>query len=79
MARPGKPLGLGTFDPVTMDADHLKPVDAPAWLSDTDHNGIVLRVRPAFFPRTGEWENCAGMHNLYPRGNELLVVKSWRR
>ena len=50
-------LGLDTFDPVTMDADHLKPGEVPAWLLDTDYNGMVFRVRQAFFPRTGAWEN----------------------
>ncbi len=49
--------GLDTFDPITMDADHLKPGDVPAWLLDTDYNGMVFRVRQAFFPRTGAWEN----------------------
>ena len=50
-------LGLDTFDPVTMEADHLKATDVPAWLLDTDYNGMVFRVRQAFFPRTGAWEN----------------------
>jgi adenine-specific DNA-methyltransferase len=50
-------LGLDTFDPVTMEADHLKPADVPAWFLDTDYNGMVFRVRQAFFPRTGAWEN----------------------
>jgi adenine-specific DNA-methyltransferase len=50
-------LGLDTFDPITMDADHLKPGEVPAWLLDTDYNGMVFRVRQAFFPRTGAWEN----------------------
>jgi adenine-specific DNA-methyltransferase len=50
-------LGLDTFDPVTMEADHLKPGDVPAWFLDTDYNGMVFRVRQAFFPRTGAWEN----------------------
>jgi adenine-specific DNA-methyltransferase len=50
-------LGLDTFDPVTMEADHLKASDVPAWLLDTDYNGMVFRVRQAFFPRTGAWEN----------------------
>jgi adenine-specific DNA-methyltransferase len=49
--------GLDTFDPVTMDADHLKGSDVPAWFLDTDYNGMVFRVRQAFFPRTGAWEN----------------------
>jgi len=42
---------------VTLDADHLKPGEVPAWLLDTDYNGMVFRVRQAFFPRTGAWEN----------------------
>jgi len=50
-------FGLDTFDPVTMEADHLKADDVPAWLLDTDYNGMVFRVRQAFFPRTGAWEN----------------------
>jgi len=50
-------LGLDTFDPVTMEADHLNAADVPAWLLDTDYNGMVFRVRQAFFPRTGAWEN----------------------
>jgi hypothetical protein len=50
-------LGLDTFDPVTMEADHLKATDVPAWFLDTDYNGMVFRVRQAFFPRTGAWEN----------------------
>jgi adenine-specific DNA-methyltransferase len=50
-------LGLDTFDPVTMEADHLQPGEVPAWFLDTDYNGMVFRVRQAFFPRTGAWEN----------------------
>jgi adenine-specific DNA-methyltransferase len=50
-------LGLDTFDPVTMEADHLKAAEVPAWFLDTDYNGMVFRVRQAFFPRTGAWEN----------------------
>lgn len=50
-------LGLDTFDPVTMEADHLKAADVPAWLFGTGYNGMVFRVRQAFFPRTGAWES----------------------
>jgi adenine-specific DNA-methyltransferase len=48
---------LDTFDPTTMEADHLKAGEVPAWFLDTDYNGMVFRVRQAFFPRTGAWEN----------------------
>lgn len=49
--------GLDTFDPVTMQPDHVLGRDLPAWLLDTDYNGLVFRVRQAFFPRQGAWEN----------------------
>jgi adenine-specific DNA-methyltransferase len=49
--------GLDTFDPSTMEPSHLNGADVPAWLLDTDYNGLVFRVRQAFFPRTGAWEN----------------------
>ena len=49
-------LGLETFDPVTMDADSVTGKEVPAWFLDTDYNGMVFRVRQAFFPRTGAWE-----------------------
>jgi len=50
-------LGLDTFDPATMEPDHLAGRDVPAWLLDTNYNGLVFRVCQAFFPRTGAWEN----------------------
>ncbi|MGI8604945.1 MAG: site-specific DNA-methyltransferase [Verrucomicrobiales bacterium] len=50
-------LGLDTFDPATMEPDHLPGEATPAWFLDTDYNGLVFRVCQAFFPRTGAWEN----------------------
>jgi adenine-specific DNA-methyltransferase len=50
-------LGLDTFDPATMEPDHLAGSDVPAWFLDTNYNGLVFRVGQAFFPRTGAWEN----------------------
>lgn len=50
-------LGLDTFDPATMEPAHLSGSEVPAWLLDTDYNGMVFRVRQAFFPRTGAWES----------------------
>jgi adenine-specific DNA-methyltransferase len=49
--------GLDTFDPATMEPMHLAGNDVPAWLLDTDYNGMVFRVRQAFFPRTGAWQS----------------------
>jgi len=52
-----KLLGLDTFDPLTMEPSHLKAEEIPAWLLDTDYNGLCFHVSQAFFPRTGAWEN----------------------
>jgi adenine-specific DNA-methyltransferase len=50
-------LGLDTFDPTTMESDHCKGDDVPAWLLDTAWNGMVFHVSQAFFPRTGAWDS----------------------
>lgn len=50
-------LGLDTFDPITMEPDHRTGTDVPAWLLDSDYNGLCFHVCQAFFPRTGAWEN----------------------
>jgi adenine-specific DNA-methyltransferase len=50
-------LGLDAFDPVEMAAQHRSGADVPAWLLDTDYNGMVFHVSQAFFPRTGAWDN----------------------
>ena len=31
--------------------------DVPAWLLDTDYNGLVFHGNQVFFPRTGAWEH----------------------
>lgn len=50
-------LGLDVFDPVTMEVDHRKGDDVPAWLLDTDYNGLCFIVSQAFFPLTSAWDN----------------------
>jgi adenine-specific DNA-methyltransferase len=50
-------LGLDVFDPVTMEVDHRRGDDVPAWFLDTDYNGLCFHVCQAFFPRTSAWEN----------------------
>ena len=50
-------LGLDTFDPVNMDAQHLTGNDVPAWFLDCDYNDLCFHVSQAFFPRTSAWEN----------------------
>jgi adenine-specific DNA-methyltransferase len=49
-------LGLDVFDPATMESSHEKGDDVPAWLLDTDYNGLCFHVSQAFFPRTSAWE-----------------------
>ena len=50
-------LGLDVFDPVAMEVHHRKADDVPAWLLDTDYNGLCFHVSQAFFPRTSAWES----------------------
>ena len=50
-------VGLDVFDPVTMDTEHRKGDDVPAWFLDTDYNEKVFHVSQAFFPRTSAWDN----------------------
>ncbi|HVA89566.1 MAG TPA: site-specific DNA-methyltransferase, partial [Chloroflexota bacterium] len=50
-------LGLDVFDPSTMVATHRRGEEVPAWLLDTDYNGLCFHVAQAFFPKTGAWEN----------------------
>jgi adenine-specific DNA-methyltransferase len=49
-------LGLDIFDPATMETEHHTGSDVPAWLLDTDYNGLCFRVCQAFFLRTSAWE-----------------------
>jgi very-short-patch-repair endonuclease/DNA modification methylase len=50
-------VGLDVFDPITMEVEHRKGDDVPAWLLDTNYNDRVFHVSQAFFPRTGAWDN----------------------
>jgi adenine-specific DNA-methyltransferase len=50
-------LGLDVFDPITMEVQHRKGDDVPAWFLDTDYNVLCFHVSQAFFPRTGAWES----------------------
>jgi adenine-specific DNA-methyltransferase len=52
-----KLLGLDTFDPVTMETEHRRGDDVPAWFLDTDYNNLCFHVSQAFFPRTSAWDN----------------------
>ena len=49
--------GLDVFNPVTMEPEHRRGSDVPAWFLDTDYNDLRFHVSQAFFPRTGAWDN----------------------
>ena len=49
-------IGLDVFDPVSMQTDHRKGDDVPAWFLDTDYDDLVFHVAQAFFPRTSAWD-----------------------
>ena len=49
-------LGLDLFDPATMEAEHRKGDDVPAWLLDTDYNNLCFHAGQVFFPRTSAWD-----------------------
>ena len=50
-------LGMDVFDPTTLEVSHRKGDDVPAWLLDTDYNGLCFHASQVFFPRTGAWDN----------------------
>lgn len=50
-------IGYDVFDPATMEVEHHKGDDVPAWLLDTDYNGLCFHVCQAFFPRTSAWDD----------------------
>jgi adenine-specific DNA-methyltransferase len=52
-----KLLGLDIFDPVSMELEHRRGDDVPAWFLDTNYNEMVFHVTQAFFPRTNAWDN----------------------
>jgi adenine-specific DNA-methyltransferase len=50
-------LGYDVFDPASMELDHKKGDNVPAWMLDTDYNGLVFHGSQVFFPRTSAWDN----------------------
>jgi adenine-specific DNA-methyltransferase len=49
--------GLDVYDPVEQVVESRRGNDVPAWLLDTNYNGMVFHVCQAFFPRTSAWDN----------------------
>ncbi len=50
-------LGFDVFDPTTMEVEHRRGDDVPAWFLDTDYNDLCFHVSQAFFPRTSAWDS----------------------
>jgi adenine-specific DNA-methyltransferase len=62
-------VGFDVFDPATMENEHRNGNDVPAWLLDTDYNGLCFHVCQAFFPRTGAWDNLKkALRGTYEEG-----------
>lgn len=71
-----KLLGLDTFDPVTMDPDHLQGDNVPAWFLDTDYNDLCFHVSQAFFPRHGDSRQ---LQRLALDSAAAHVGRTWRQ
>jgi adenine-specific DNA-methyltransferase len=49
--------GLDLFDPSTLKADELKGEAVPAWMLDSDYDGMSFHATQVFFPKTSSWDN----------------------
>ena len=49
--------GLDIFHPETMDLDKIEGQSVPAWLLDTDYDGMCFYATQVFFPKTAAWDN----------------------
>jgi adenine-specific DNA-methyltransferase len=49
--------GLDTFDPATLEQDSIKGELVPAWMLDTDYDGLSFHATQVFFPKTSAWDN----------------------
>jgi adenine-specific DNA-methyltransferase len=59
----GEPLyevtlaGLDIFDPSTLKQDSIPGELVPAWMLDTDYDGLSFHATQVFFPKTSAWDN----------------------
>jgi adenine-specific DNA-methyltransferase len=49
--------GLDVFDPSTMEQDAIEGQNVPAWMLDTDYDGMSFFATQVFFPKTAAWDN----------------------
>ncbi|MBB1472596.1 site-specific DNA-methyltransferase [Luteimonas sp. MC1782] len=49
--------GLDVFNPSTMEQEAIEGQNMPAWMLDTDYNGMSFYATQVFFPKTSAWDN----------------------
>jgi adenine-specific DNA-methyltransferase len=49
--------GLDVFDPSTLRQDSIPGELVPAWMLDTDYDGLSFHATQVFFPKTSAWSN----------------------
>lgn len=50
-------LGLDTFNPSTMEDESIEAELLPAWMLDTDYDGLSFSAVQIYFPKTAAWDN----------------------
>lgn len=49
--------GLDIFNPADMETESTDGKNLPAWMLDTDYNGMCFYASQVFFPKTSAWDN----------------------
>lgn len=49
--------GLDIFNPATMEQESTEGQNLPAWMLDTDYDGMCFYATQVFFPKTAAWDN----------------------
>ena len=49
--------GLDIFNPATMEQEGIEGQNLPAWMLDTDYDGMCFYAAQVFFPKTAAWDN----------------------
>lgn len=49
--------GLDIFNPSTMEQEDIAAQNLPAWMLDTDYDGMCFYATQVFFPKTAAWDN----------------------
>jgi adenine-specific DNA-methyltransferase len=49
--------GLDIFNPATMEQEDIPAHNLPAWMLDSDYDGMCFYATQVFFPKTAAWDN----------------------